>query len=320
MFKKIMKNSICPLCNSGLKYKDCCGKNEGLKGESWRYIGDKKSRITEFEKRVFEKLGHYPDDYIDPIKTLREVIYVLTDESNNGDYFAVGSIVVLKSEVDRHTNIKAELKGLVERYNLDYIHCTDIFGHKKVLGHKRRAFIEEYISIIKGLDLKPFSVCMSKEELKSYLNIKSITNEQCYIALIWIMMFDILKYLIYRYGNELIIEIWRENENITLDKRILHQENIRGIIAKFPFAHISIYQHYILFMKEEILFSSLTDLIAYLTAGICPKINKRHAGQLANNYYDLLIILKEIFTDISDIRIEGLEHLLDLVKNRERYR
>lgn len=84
MTNRIAKNSICPLCSSGLKYRECCGKNEGLRGSNMRYIGDKKIKPTEFEKKVFEKLGYYPDDYINAIKEVGDVVYILVDESNIG--------------------------------------------------------------------------------------------------------------------------------------------------------------------------------------------------------------------------------------------
>jgi hypothetical protein len=134
-------------------------------------------------------------------------------------------------------------------------------------------------------------------------------------------MSDVLVYLIYRYGLNLIIEMWRENENITIEKRILHQENIRGLINKFPFANISIYRHYILFMKEEVLFSSLSDFIAYLTIGLYPKIKKGVSTlQLVNNYYDLLVLYNEIFCETRGMRNEEFEKLLVIVREREQQR
>lgn len=321
MSKKIAKNSICPLCDSGLKYKICCGKNETNKGVSFRYIGDEKREHTEFEKSVFEVLGHYPDDYINPIRVAGDVIYVLIDESNINDFYAISGIVVSKSEVERNKEVSRKLRELVDRYNIDYIHFTDIFGRKKVLGDKKKAFIKEYINIVKGIDLKSFSVCMNEEDIKTNLQVDSITKEQCYIALTWKLMFNILIYVIHKYGPNLIIEMWRENENITSEKRILHQINIRGLIETFPFAHISIYRHYIIFMKEEILFSSLSDFIAYLTIGLYPKILKEYsAKELVNNYYDLLVIYNEIFKDTIGMKSDGLDQLLAIVKERELYR
>ena len=321
MSKKIHRNSICPMCNSGLKYKKCCGKNEPLTATNMRYIGEEKTNATIFEKTVFQTLGHYPDDYISPIRSIGEVVYVLIDESNIGNHYAVSGVVVLKSELDRNINISSKLRDLIERYNIDYIHFTDIFGRKKILGDKRKSFVEEYINVIKDLNLKPFSVCMSESELKSYLSVDIITTEKCYMALTWILMFNILIYLTYEYGPELIIEMWRENENITNDKRILHQLNIKGVLEKFPFAHISIYRHYILFMKEELLFSSLSDLVAYLTIGVFPKIKSSYSPkELANNYYDLLRIFNQIFDDTMGMKNDGFDQLLSIVNEREQYR
>lgn len=321
MSKRIQRNSICPLCNSGLKYKECCGKNEGLRGTNMRFIGDNKSVHTEFENSVFKVLGHYPDEYIDAVKAIGDVIYIIIDESNIGDYYSVGGVVALKSEIENNRFVSSQLSELADKYNIDYVHFTEIFGRKKILGDKRKDFIKEYVEIVKILDLKPFSVCMSESELKNFLKIDVITKEQCYIALTWILMDKILFYLVLKYKEDLIIEMWRENENLTLEKRILHQENANGIIRKFPFAHISIFRHYILFMKEEILFSSLSDFISYITIGICPKMKRNISPkELVNNYYDLLVIYNEIFKDSEGMGIEEFDKLLAMVRERKLHR
>ncbi|GAB6172965.1 hypothetical protein JCM15765_24430 [Paradesulfitobacterium aromaticivorans] len=321
MSKRIPKNSICSLCNSGLKYKDCCGKGEPLRGTTMRFISSERLNTSTFEKSIYESLGHYPDDYINPVKSLRDVIYVLFDESNIGDHYAVSGIVVLKSEIKKNTGIYQKLRELVERYNIDYIHFTDILGRKNILGGNKRAFLKEYSSIAKELDMKPFTICMTENEIKRLLGISSISKEQCYMALTWRLMFNVLIHLTYTYGNELIIEMWRENENITTDKRLLHQINAEGVIKDFPFAHISIYRHYILFMKEELLFSSISDFVAYLTIGLYPKFNSKYSKkELANNYYDLLVAFNEIFDDTKGMKSDELDAIINIVKERELYR
>ncbi|WP_312648080.1 YecA family protein [Aminipila sp.] len=321
MPKKIQRNAICPLCDSGLKYKNCCGKNEPIKGNSMRFISSDKTNPSDFEKKVREKLGYYPDDYIKPIKSLGEVIYVLIDESNIGDCYSVGGIVVLESEIEKNKDVYGELQNLVEKYQIDTIHFTEIFGHKKILGDKRREFLKEYADIVNKINLVPFTVCKRKDEIENLLNLKSISTEQCYMALTWLMMFNILIYLITQYGPELIIEMWRENDNVTVDKRILHQQNIAGIIEKFPFANISIYKDYIVFSKRELLFSSLTDFIAYLAVGLYPKINSNYQlKQLANNYYDLIIGFNDIFKDTIGMRSKEFDELISIVKKQEYHR
>lgn len=320
MSKKIPRNAICPLCNSGLRYYECCGKYIGLKGTTMRFFGDNKVVHTEFEENVFQALGHYPDEYIDRIKAINDVNYVVIDESNIGDYYAVGGFVVLKSEDDKNLEVRSRLTKLVRQYNIDYIHFTEIYGRQKVLGDKRKAFIKEYIDIVKGLNFKPFTVCMNENEIKDLIKVTSITKEQCYIVLTWLLMDRVLRFLMPKYDN-IIIELWRETENITLEKRELHQENARGIINHYPFIHISMLRHYIVFSKEEILFSSLSDLIAYMTIGLYPKLQQKvPIKQLANNYYDLLNIFNRIFCDSSGMRNQEFDELLKIVEQREQYR
>ena len=58
MSKKIHQNAICPLCNSGLKYKNCCGKNLGIRFTNLQYLCNPPQNLTEFDKEVYNKIGY----------------------------------------------------------------------------------------------------------------------------------------------------------------------------------------------------------------------------------------------------------------------
>jgi len=319
MSKKIARNSICPNWNSGLKYKLCCGKHAALKGSTLRYFGPKVTAPSEFETDVYDALGYYPDDYINPIRASGDVLYVLIDESNIGDYYAVSGIAILKSEIDNNIKIKGDLIKLVEKYDIDYIHFTDIYGRKKTLGNRRKLFIKEYINLVRTLKMKAFSVCMNQKEIEDYLSTDELTKEQCYMAITWRMMFDILVYGTSLLGSNLIVEMWRENDNVTNEKRILHQKNIKGLVELFPFA--SVYRHYILFMKEELLFSSLSDFVAYITICTYPKLVKGYdRKKLVNDCYELLTIYNGIFFGEKGLRDAWIDGLVEATLKRQNSR
>lgn len=310
--KKIHRNSICPFCNSGLKYKNCCGKNIGIHGNTIEFISPPPNELSDFEKKVYNKTNHFSTYYINPIKQLSDVIYILIDESYFNNYYSVGGIVILKSEIDNNTSIKTELYELVESYNIDYIHFTEIFGRTNILGKNKHIFLDKFTNIVNKLDIKPFTTCMTKNEICEWLKINEITNEQCYIALTWKLIFDILIYCTYTYGNNLIIEIWRESENITLKKRLLHQQNCTDIIKEFPFANISFYKDYLIFTKTNILFSSLSDLIAYTTTKIFPKLELPPKKLIPANK-ELLQLFKNVFKDTTYIKNEKFANILKMI-------
>src|SRR5665647_1503009 len=190
MPKKIPQNSICPLCNSQLRDKDCCGKNQGLKPTSMRYIIDKQNK-SKFDKHVYNILNHYPNEYNKPIKNIGDVFYILVDESNIKNHYSIGGILIYKKEVENNKILNSKLTNLVEKYFVDHIHFTDIFG-KRILGTKKTDFINEYIEIIKPLNIIPFTVCMNEDEIKDYLKINrndKLKKDDYYIALTCKLMF-----------------------------------------------------------------------------------------------------------------------------------
>jgi hypothetical protein len=147
---------------------------------------------------------------------------------------------------------------------------------------------------------------MSKDEICSWLKTTDITIEQCYIALTWKLIFDILIYCITTYGSNLIIEIWREADNTTNEKRLLHQQNCAEIIKRFPFANISFYKDYLIFSKRNILFSSLADLVAYTTIKTFPKLalpskkikNNELLNLFKNSFHNTTYLKNDKFNDI----------------------
>lgn len=318
MSKKVQRNSICPFCTSGKKYKFCCGKNLPIKANTLMYVSKEKENPTNFEKEVFDKIGAYPDDFIYPIKHLSKGLYILIDEAKMDNYYAVSGILIEKDNEDKMNNIFKALINLTEKYNIDTIHFNEIFGRKNILGDRKRQFIDEYSEILRNNHLKAFSTCMSLDEIIKYVKNDNITDEQCYMALTWRMMFDVLIYTTFTYGNEHIIEMWRESENITTDKRLLHQINAKGLLGTFPFARVSIYKEYQMFTKNHLLYSSLSDFIAYITIGIIPKLrNGKSQKILVRDNYDMLLLYSKIFDRNERLNYPELEDLVQLAHVRK---
>lgn len=317
MSNKIAKNSIC-LCGSGKMYKECCGKGAGIYPTLSEFIGEDKENPTEFEKNIHDKFGHYPDDYIEPIQDIEyynDVIYVLIDESNIGDNYAISGIVITKSEIEQKIDVQAKLYKLVENYNIDYIHFTEIFGRDNILGNKKKDFIIEYTDLVSQINFVPFAVCMSKSEIEQWINESNISSDQCYQALTWKLMFNIIVYCTWKYGINLIFEMWREVDSLTASKRILHQINSSGLIKDFPFAHISIYRHYQNFMKIMVLYSSISDFVAYLTCKIFPKIKSGvPERKIIKNNHDLLVMFAKIFDDSTYMRNKEFTNIIEIVR------
>jgi|GEM_PF-3303083 len=317
---KIPGNSRCP-CGSGLKYKQCCGLGAPITANSMSFISNDRPNPSEFEKAVKEYTGHYPDDYINPIKVKAPIFYIFIDESRLNNHYAVSGIVVSKDELDSKKNINTILDKLAEEYYVDNFHFTEIFGRTKVLGEKINDFINEYSEVVSQLEMYPFSVCKTKNEVEEYQKFNGMSDEQIFISLQWQLMFKIFKFIIWKFGVDFIVHMYREQENITVEKRLLHQENIVGLLEIFPFANISVYRHYEIFMKKNILPSSLSDLVAYFTTRIQVRNTKNISeNKLIRDNYEIIRLISKTFKEHRFIGVENLSRYIEEVMKREKYR
>lgn len=265
--------------------------------------------------------GNYPEDYIKPVKNLVPIFYILIDESRLNNHYAVSGIVVRKEELDNKEFIELKLTVLAENYYVDCFHFTEIFGRRNVLKDKTNDFIQEYSELVNQIEMYPFSVCKRKEEVEEYQRFKGMTDEQIFISLQWQLMFKILKFMIGKFGINLIVHLWREQENITVEKRLLHQENIVGLLKLFPFNTISIYRHYEMFMKTEILYSSLSDLVAYFTTRLQSGNNaNKPEKKLIRDNFQIIKLISRVFKEYEFIDVNNLNDYIKEAKNREKYR
>lgn len=318
--KKIPINSKCP-CGSGFIFKKCCGKGAPLKGNTFSFISPDRPNASEFEKVVKEYTGHYPEDYIKPVTNIVPIFYILIDESKLNNHYSISGIVVSKEELNSKKFIKSKLRFLAEKYYVDSFHFTEICGRGKVLKDKTNDFFKEYSELVNQIEMYPFSVCNTKEEVEEYQSHKGMTDEQIFISLQWQLMFKIFKFMIWKFGSNFIVHMWREQENITVEKRLLHQENIVGLLKTFPFANISIYRHYEIFMKTEILHSSLSDLVAYFTTRVQSRNDDNMPKKkLIRDNCEIIGLISKVFKEHKFIDVSNLESYIEEVKNRDKLR
>lgn len=320
MGKKQHRNGYCN-CQSGKTYKECCGKDAPIKANTLTYIGEDSKHINQHEKLLMNHTGYHPNYYIRPVRSKAPIIYILLDESNLSEQYSMSGIVFEKENVGNLNNAKMEMTKLAEFYKVDYFHFTDIFGRNKIFNDSTFSFIDSYSSIVSSLNLMPFSICKSKNEVLMLHGQPEMSEKEIFISLQWQLMFKILIYLVWKYGNELIIHMVREQENITQEKAQLHYLNARDIQEKFPFAYISFYKYYDIFYKTEIFNSSISDLVAYVSTGLADKNSKGISRKKTiNDYYKPLLLLSKTFADIKFIDIDNLGDYKSELKDREAFR
>jgi hypothetical protein len=159
----------------------------------------------------------------------------------------------------------------------------------------------------------PFSIIDKKENILRFHNTDNMTDSQLYISLQWQLMDKILSYLIYKYGIAFIIHMLREQDNVTIEKRILHTENIKGLLSRYPFAEVSIFKYYEIFSKNDVLFSSISDLVAYSTTRIESKNLENRIGEIFEKDNEIIQLLSLVFRDCTHIGISNIESYIQQV-------
>lgn len=319
MAYKQHRNALCS-CGSGIKYKFCCGKDKPLKGNTLTFLGDDKTD-NDIDRALKDYTGYHPNSYIQPVKSKAPLIYILIDESKNDNFYAMSGIVYEANTVGNLKVAKTKLRDLADEFEVDYFHFVDILGKRKIFGDRVDEFIYRYSEIVSKLKVTPFSFCRERSEVEKMHNRACMNDKEIYTSIQWELIDKILVYLVWKYGPELIIHMMREQENITEEKARLHYINAKQVQEKYPFAQISFYKYYDIFMKTEILNSSLSDLVAYTST----RIKKRMSivdddKKIVSQFYRNLLVLSLSFSECGRIDIDNFCELLGRIKRQEEAR
>jgi hypothetical protein len=263
--------------------------------------------------------GYYVSDYIKPvIKGGGQLYTILSDESEFKKHYCVSLLILPFMELKSIPSIESELVKLVHEYNIEFIHFTDIFGQNKVLGDKRNEFIDKYVSIASKV---PNMICLSlsknKDKILLDLGRKEITNEKLYSLLFW----NTFERIIPAFNDEDLFHIYKEIQ-FDLEDTKKHKENAIKFIndldygmqylhEKFPDRYISICKYPQFFSKKALLYSSLSDLIAYASNKIQNKIDIGVPKKKIQLEYNILLkMMRKVFINYSGL---GSKELIELI-------
>jgi len=264
-----------------------------------------------------ELTGYGPNDYIKPVRYFSENIFnVYSDESFFKGHYCV-SVIVMQANKTLQKQINRELNSLVEKYEIDTIHFTDLF-RKKQLGNKRDQFINEFTDIVSKVNLTCLAMSENRDTMLNFFNKGDIKDEIIYHNMFWLVMEE----LISSAKDDYVINIWKEQENNftsqhTIDIQNKLIEGIKYIYMRYPEKYFSICKYPTIFMKKELLMSSLADLIAYSVNKIQNKIdNGIPTKKIEKEYRVLLIAIRTIFNNYNCLGSEELVSLIDNVENQ----
>ncbi len=260
------------------------------------------------------KTGFYTNDYIQLVTEEGEIVDIVSDESCLKNYSCI-SLVFLSMVKTEQTKIEKLLENLVKKYKIESIHFVEIFGRNRILGQKRTTFLDEYATIVSQVPMLAVAFSRDKETLTNQLCQEELTQEEIYFNLFW----NSFAFCLPAFQDHTIFHIYYEADFTpeTISEKLAgklinkHETGVVQFIEKQNKC-ISICKHPHFFIKAALFYSSVSDLIAYVTNKISSKICQGVPEKkiLDNyNYVLMLRLIKRIFTNYT-----GLVEIRDLIE------
>lgn len=229
-------------------------------------------------------------------------------------------IPFLKNEFKQ--SIEEKLEDLINIYGIDNIHFSEIFGRSNILGNKIEEFLKKYIKIISVIQhITCLSISRNKIKILNEIEDEELTNEELFFTLFW----NLFERVIIPFKDSSIFHIWFEQED-SLDaksidkiaKKLINKLNsgLVSIFKKHPEKYISVLNKSVhFFSKKALLYSSLSDLIAYATNKIQQNIDLGiPLKKIQKKHLILLKTIKSIFINYSGLPSKEIINMLDNIQ------
>jgi hypothetical protein len=244
----------------------------------------------------------------------RDIVSIISDESEFGDHLCVSHILLWYLSTDELMSYETRLDNLIAKYSIPSIHFADLFGRKKILTPiRRRQFLIDYAAIVSEIP----SFCTSFSASKSYVldKVGDIfqKTDDLYTAIRWSNLERIVPIL----RPYSVIHIFTEQEDNFTDNYgrnlvlRLHQW-IQGSEVIKNSGH-SVCINPFVFTKKALLYSSLADLVAYVSNKVQTKIDHGvPEKKIMSQYKEMLSLIKAVFRGYDNLTSQKLVHLIDM--------
>ncbi|TET06179.1 MAG: hypothetical protein E3J83_06360 [Candidatus Atribacteria bacterium] len=277
---------------------------------------------SELASNLYSITQYYPKDYYKPVSKLDgPILEIISDESNIDGYYCVSLILMNFLEKELKKSIESKLKNLINIYGMNNIHFYEIFGRPNIIGNKIEGFLKEYIEIISVIpNMACLSISKNKTNILNEIGVKKSTNEEIYFNLFW----NLIGRALYPFADGSIFHIRYELQD-SLETRSINKiakksidkfdSGLKFIFEKYPEKYISILKRVLTFEKQALLYSSLSDLIAYATNKIQRKINLEiPLKKIQKNNLLLLKTVKSIFKNYSGLSSKEIISMIDNIQ------
>lgn len=211
-------------------------------------------------------------------------------------------------------SIEEKLEDLIRIYNINNIHFTEIFSRSSPIRNYIEKFLEKYIEIVSVIPMSCLSLSKNKIDLLNEVGLKESTNEELFFILFW----NLFERIIIPFKSNSIFHLWFEQE-YSLDNKAMNRiaqklldklnSGLDQVYGKHPEKYISVLNKDVhFFSKRALLYSSLSDLVAYGSNKIQQKIDSDiPIKKIKRNHFLLIKTIKSIFKNYSGLPIEYLK-------------
>lgn len=280
---------------------------------------DKTKDLSPLSTKLHSITGWYSNDYIKPvIKEGGDLLSIISDESKFKDHYSVSLIIMPFLENKFLQTTEQKLMELIKLYSIEAIHFSEIFGSKKILKDKRNAFLEKYVEIVKTIPMSCLSISKNKDNLLREMGITSASDEGLFFSLFWNSFERVISAL----SDYNVFHIHFEQEYDLNPKKYrdiglrLFEKLYSGLdqlYDRYPDKYISICKHPHFFSKQALLYSSLSDLIAYAGNKLQYKIDSGiPENKIMGEYLNLLKLIRNVFKNYSGL---PSKELITMVNN-----
>ena len=266
--------------------------------------------------KKFRLITNHGIEYYYPTLTdkHRDIVSIISDESEFGDHLCVSHILLWYLSTDKLMAYETRLDNLIAKYGIPSIHFTDLFGRKKILAPiRRREFLIDYATIVSEIPLFCTSFSIPKSDVLNKVGDIFQRTDDLYTAIRWSNLERIVPFL----RPYSVIHIFTEQENNFTDNYgnnlilRLHQW-IQGSEVIKNSGH-SVCINPFVFTKKALLYSSLADLVAYVSNKVQAKIdNGVPEKKIISQYTEMLSLIKAVFRGYDNLTSQKLVHLIKM--------
>lgn len=244
----------------------------------------------------------------------RDIVSIISDESEFKGQLCISHVFLWYQGFNKLNSYENRLDNLVTEFNMSSIHFADLFGRRsrELAPDQRSKFLIKYAKIVSEIPMFCSSFSISKTKVIEESDNLLDNLDDLYFVIRWSNLERVLGIL----RPYSIIHIFTEQGNNFTEKH--GQDLIQRLHAGIQSSEgIKRFEHSVclnpfVFTKKALLYSSLSDLVAYVSNKVQQKIDHGvPPKKITRQYGELFSLIKSVFQGYGNLSSRELIHMID---------